>query len=321
MTTGSFVPEVGDERRHPPSDNPLWNESWYFDFASPDGALAGYVRLGLYPNLGVSWYWAYVAQAGAPLLVVRHHEAPVPPTEHLEIRDEGLWSQLVCETPHEHWTVGLEAFAVALDDHRDALGGGPERGERVALGLDLEWEAESPAYDYPGTSRYEQPCRVHGDVLIGADTFAFEGQGERDHSWGGRDWWRFGWCWTSFHLDDGTAFHAMRPLVEGTTYQPGFVVAPGGGLEEIPGFDVDTTHDEDGLPHRAEMRIGSHTFDVTVTAHTPVPLSAPDGRTGTLARALCRYEAADGRSGWGWTEWNQPDQATNPPQTPPPGRT
>jgi len=301
------VPEAADEGRHTAADNPLWNESWYFDFAAPDGSLGGYVRLGLYPNLGVSWYWAYVVRAGAPLLIVRNHEAPLPAGDNLELRDEGLWAQLVCETPHEHWTVGLEAFAVALDDHRDALG--HERGERVALGFDLEWEAEAPPYDYPGASRYEQACTVHGDVLIGTDTFQLQGWGERDHSWGGRDWWRFGWCWTSFHLSDGTAFHAMRPLVDGTSYQPGFVVPPGGGLLTIPGFDVDTVHDADGLPERAEMRIGADTFTVTIAGHAPVPLSAPDGRTGRLARALCRYEAADGRTGWGWTEWNQPAQS------------
>lgn len=299
------MPESGDERRHPAGDDALWNESWYFDFAARDGSLGGYVRLGLYPNLGVSWFWAYVVQAGGPLLAVRHHEAPLPPGDHLEVRDDGLWSQLVCETPHEHWTVGLEAFAVGLDDHRDALGA--ERGERVPLGLDLEWEAEAPPYDYPRARRYEQACSVHGDVLIGSETIELHGTGERDHSWGGRDWWQIGWCWTSFHLDDGTACHAMRPLVEGTAFQPGFIVPPGRDLEVVPGFDVDTTYDGDGLPERATMRIGDLTLEATVTRHAPVPLAAPDGRTGRLARALCRFEAADGRSGWGWTEWNQPD--------------
>ena len=39
-------------RRPPPGEERLWGESWYFDFANREGTLGGYVRLGLYPNLG-----------------------------------------------------------------------------------------------------------------------------------------------------------------------------------------------------------------------------------------------------------------------------
>lgn len=303
------MPERADERRHSPGEDDLWNESWYFDFAAPDGSIGGYVRLGLYPNLGLSWYWAYLVRVGEPLLIVRHHEAPLPSGDHLELRDDGLWSQVVCETPHEHWTIGLEAFAVAVDGPAEALGA--ERGDRVAFGLDLEWEAEAVPYDYPGASRYEQTCTVHGDVLVGSETIRLDGAGERDHSWGRRDWWSIGWCWTSGHLDDGTAFHAMRPLVEDVRFQPGFVVPPGGDLTEIAGFDLDTRYDGDGLPDTASMQIGELALDVEVAGHAPVPLTAPNGRTGRLARSLCRFAAADGRAGWGWTEWNQP--ASVPP--------
>ena len=47
-----------DERAHAPGEERLWGESWYFDFTDREGTLGGYVRLGLYPNLGVAWYWA-----------------------------------------------------------------------------------------------------------------------------------------------------------------------------------------------------------------------------------------------------------------------
>ena len=48
-------------------------------------------------------------------VVVRDHEVPLP-RQGLEVRAEGLWCELWCETPLEHWTYGLEAFAVQLDD-------------------------------------------------------------------------------------------------------------------------------------------------------------------------------------------------------------
>ena len=38
------------------------------------------------------------------------------PRQGLEVRADGLWGELMCETPLEHWSYGLEAFGVALDD-------------------------------------------------------------------------------------------------------------------------------------------------------------------------------------------------------------
>ena len=52
--------DPSDEGRHVPSDEPLWNESPYLDFVAEDGSIAGYLRIGLYPNLGVTWWTAAV---------------------------------------------------------------------------------------------------------------------------------------------------------------------------------------------------------------------------------------------------------------------
>src|SRR5262249_32661894 len=92
---------------------------------------------------------------------VRDHEVP-PPRNGLEIRAEGLWAELWCETPGEHWTFGLEAFGIRLDAPEEALRPGGEIGERVAVGLDLEWET---------------PDIVHGDVLVGRERWTIEAGG------------------------------------------------------------------------------------------------------------------------------------------------
>lgn len=297
------VVAASDEARHEGAEGELWNESWYLDFATPDGALGGYARLGLYPNIGVAWWWACFVREGEPLLLVRHHEVDLPRSATLEVRAEGLWGAMYCETPLEHWTVGLEAFAVGLDDPRDALG--HERGELTPLGFDLEWETVAPAYAYPGVSRYEVSCRVTGEVLVGDEALTVDAWGQRDHSWGNRDWWSFPWCWTAGRLDDGTAFHASRPEIPGVEYQPGYV-ALAGATTEASQFVVDTTFDTGGLPERADMRLHDLAMEVTPLRHGPVRLEAPDGRVGHLARALCRFDDADGRSGYGWGEWNRP---------------
>jgi hypothetical protein len=295
----------GDERRHPSNDEELWGESWYFDFAARDGSVGGYVRLGLYPNQGVAWWWATCVRPGEPTVLVRDHEAPLPSAAALELRSEGLWAEITCETPLEHWSIGMEAFGVALDDPADAYRG--ERGTRLPFGMDLEWEAFGPIYEYPEPmTRYEQACMVHGEVLVGDERLPIDAVGERDHSWGVRDWWAIPWCWTSGRLDDGTAFHASKPLVEGVTFEPGFVVGPSGTLDPIDAFSVETEKDDEGIALKASMRVGPLSLSVTPVAHAPLALEASDGRVSRFPRSMCRLATADGRTGVGWTEWNQP---------------
>lgn len=299
---------ASDERGHEPdSSDPLWNESWYLDFVAGDGGLGGYVRVGLYPALGVAWYWGCLVGEGRPLVAVVDHEVPLPVGPALGLRTTGLWADHTVEVPFEHFTVGLEAFGVAIDDPADAdAAPGDLRGERLALGFDLEWETEAGVYPYPGLTRYEIPCRVHGRVLVGDETIDVDGHGERDHSWGHRDWWAFPWCWTAGRLDDGTWFHASRPEINGVTYEPGFVARPGAALEPASGFSVETVPGDGGLPERARATLHDLTIEITPRWFAPVRLEAPDGRVGRLARALCRVDTTDGRSGHGWTEWNQP---------------
>jgi hypothetical protein len=133
---------------------------WHLDFAN-DSGLAGFVRLA--DHGAHYWYWTYLV--GVPdvpgIVVVRDHEVP-PPRQGLEIRTEGLWAELFCETPDDHWTFGCEAFGIRLDEADDALRPGGEIGDRVAVGLDLEWEA---------------PDIVHGEILVDRGRFAFDGLG------------------------------------------------------------------------------------------------------------------------------------------------
>ncbi|HEX2849319.1 MAG TPA: hypothetical protein VHN98_02145 [Acidimicrobiales bacterium] len=304
-----MTPDARHERRHDPEAAPLWNESWYFDFAAPDGSLGGYVRLGLYPNLGVSWYWAYLVGDDRPLLVVRHHEAALPRGDVLEVREEGLWAALHCETPHEHWSVQLEAFAVGLDDPAQAYEPGGERGDRVPLGFDLEWEAAAPVHDtVERLGRYEQTCTVTGEILVGDERIELDGTGQRDHSWGVRDWWERGWIWTAGRAGDD-AFHAFCTVPYGG-WGIGYV-AHDGALETVLDFEAHVESDDEDpstrFPRVTAMRFLGLDLTCTTRHLAPVRLESPEGRVARFPRALCRFDAADGRSGYGWTEWNQPE--------------
>jgi hypothetical protein len=209
-----------DERPHRPGTDPDWEESWQFDFVTRDGSLGGFVRLALRPGEGSAWYWAYLAGPHRSVVVVRDHELAVPPARTLEVRGPGLWAQVICETPLDHWSAGLEAAGVALDDPAEGLRG--ERGDPVPLGLDLEWEATgSPAPEQVG---YAQPATVHGEVLLGAQRLDVEASGFWAHRWGAPPWRDDGWWWAAGNLDDGRAIVAglrgPNPVIADLTLTP-----------------------------------------------------------------------------------------------------
>src|SRR5258708_23462574 len=103
--TGSSVPELLDEGRHEPAPDKWWNESWYFDFAAPDGSIGGYVRLGYYPNQQVAWWWAYLVGPDRPLVALRAHDVAVP-KQGMEVRSDGLGAWLTPQTPAQPLAVG-----------------------------------------------------------------------------------------------------------------------------------------------------------------------------------------------------------------------
>jgi hypothetical protein len=280
-----------DERRHQWTDDRWWGEAWSFDFATPDGRLGGYVRLELLPNQRICWYWAWVVGPGRDPVVVLDHEVPLPRGASLEIRTNGLWADHIVEEPFEHVSVGAEAFALRLDDPAEAYG--PLLGLPTPFGLDLGWETEGKRVDLrPGgaVEGYALPCRVVGEVLVADERVELDGVGHRHHTWGVEDWWSTGWTAAHGRLDDGTWFSATA------TPSPSDRAASPMGDHGFPADDRIQVDQIDGLD-----------LVVEPLAFAPVRVERGDGQVSRLARALCRFrDEPTGRSGVGWTEWNQP---------------
>jgi len=94
----------------------------WFDFAAADASFGGSMRLARDITGGRAVYWACIVGDGRPLVTVRDDDVPLPRGTVLEVRTSGLWSVIHTETPGAHWSVGLEAFALSLDDPNDAWG-------------------------------------------------------------------------------------------------------------------------------------------------------------------------------------------------------
>jgi hypothetical protein len=106
-------------------------------------------------------FHATVTVPGVGVVAVHDDDVPLPRVPGaLEIRAEGLWAEMLCETPGEHWSFGLEAFGLRFDTAEEAATS--DVGDRIAVGYDLEWET---------------PDRVVGDLLVGRATIAIDATG------------------------------------------------------------------------------------------------------------------------------------------------
>ncbi len=130
--------------------------------------------------------------------------------------------------------------------------------------------------------------------------------GQRDHSWGTRDWWSADWMWSAAELEDGTRLHGVEFRLPGAPpVSVGYTQPGDGAVEELDLVSASEDVREDGLIAAARISYGELAIDVQPLAFGPLRLEAPDGRVTHFPRAMCTLRAQDGRAGLGWVEWNR----------------
>jgi hypothetical protein len=309
MDTEPYTVDPRDERRHPPDGELLWNESYYLDFVADDGSVGGYARIGMYPNLGVTWWTTMVVGPDRPMVSSVAFDLPPPAGDRIAIESDHHLVTCQAELPLELMRLQATAPAVVNHDPTSSYRGGS--GTATTVSIDLAWRTDGRPYHYGVTTRYEIPCLVEGEVSVGDERIGIRGQGQRDHSWGVRDWWAFGWCWAALRLDDGTRIHFADIRIPGMPVALGYLQSPGAPVRAVASLEVVDRLGSEGLPTAATVTVGPGPVELVIepVAFGPVLLTAPDGRTSRFPRAMARCTAADGRRGTGWIEWNQPDGA------------
>ena len=299
-------PNAEDEDAHTPTDEPLWSESWYFDFADPAQDVGGWVRLGLIPNEGHAWINALLCGPGMPTIAVLDWDVALPDV-HTHVSTDDVDLVLEATEPLRRYRVSLRGKGRAYDDPADLLREAP--GRQVDVAMDLVWTTVGRPYQYRITTRYEIPCTVSGTVTADGRAYEFtEVAGQRDHSWAARDWWGMEWVWSALHLDDGTHLHGVDMRIPGAPrIGIGYSQRAGDPLVELQTVTAHEEFGDDDLPRgtRLEMSPGDVTATIDVRGHAPVLLTSSNGRVSRFPRAWATVTTIDGRTGVGWVEWNR----------------
>lgn len=300
-------PVPSDEFAHQAGAEPMWNESWYCDFVSPQDGIGGYVRLGLTPNEGVAWFNALLCGPDRPTVAVLDFAAPL---EQYALHTERFDFTHVIVSPLQTYRVTLSGRGEAHDDPAALLRGEP--GRAVSVSMDLEWSTVGTPYQYRLTPRYEIPCTVTGSISVEGRRLRLEAvPGQRDHSWGVRDWWGLDWVWSALHLDDGTHLHGVDIRLPGAPpIGVGYIQGPNVDLSELESVTARASFADNGLPVTTAITLNPGGLEAVadIRAHAPLRLEAPDGRVAWFARAWATITMSDGRGGVGWIEWNRNTQ-------------
>jgi hypothetical protein len=286
-------PTQNDERNHKPSDRKDWRESYYFNFVDTERGVYGFTTIGLLPQAAKREFVFALFHRDKRHFYYQEPAAPYSFDSFESLNDGHLRFELI--EAMKQWRITISS------------------GE---LKADLNWVGRFPPFNFgecSGTSwdgHFEQSGVVTGTLQMGDMTLSINGFGQRDKSWGSRNW----------HIDQWYALHAqfrefsigLRNDIVGENSIVSGGVSSISGCVPITRVDVETEYGTDpNQPIGATTKIGCKDGrEYVLNSKLISPLSFvkftrrfPGGTTELLeAMALHRWEETE-EIGTGLLEW------------------
>ena len=295
-----------DERIHPVEDpSPHWSDSLYFNLWDPDSGLFLLTRMAILPNKPGATAGVLAWINGQPFAGYGHDLAEVPLADWDDMQIGGLRYREID---------ALRTWEITLDNGDDRMS--------------LRWNGFTGVVDYRDNvealpkkvawGHYEQTCDVTGSLELQGRSVDVRGVGQRDHSWGYRDWGGLQeWHWVTGFVGAPGAYRSFNLFhvvqTDGTVTVNGFV--HDGGVDHLI-VAADRTTSESGMrsPETYDLVLGvdgGREFRFTGAAEgMEVPVRPHEGGT-IVHERLMRITTDDGLDGMGIYELLE--NTTNPP--------
>ncbi len=236
--------EVGEQKD--------WNESFYFNFYDRGNDLCGFMRIGMKPNKKEKALFCFFLMPDGSIVGLK---------ENVEMEDNELSAKGLKFTTVEaekKWNLSFEGELNQMDK-------GEVKPVKVSFALDFD--AITPQFDYRScvtpekekiaqqvaAEHIEQVGNILGTVKVEDREFVVRALGERDHSWGVREWTapRL-WLWVTCQFNEKFAFNITKLEMDKGDVDAGFLYLDG---EMIPIVKVDVAKEfqADGSPAELYM--------------------------------------------------------------------
>jgi len=292
---------------HEFGDHPDWNESFYFNFYDRTKDICGFMRIGLKPNRDEKSMFFFLMMPDGSHIGTRIPEQ----FKDSEFEANGLRYEKVI--PERKWRI-------EYDGDMARLGSGAE--EKVRVSMLLDFDSLHPIFNYrecvaggdialskmAASEHTEQYGRLTGRLRVDGKEYMIDALGERDHSWGVRDWIApTMWIWLTAQFSEDIAMNLTELFVEEGVVDAGYLCMDGQNLPIVKA-DIETDYDTDGSPKALRMvlhdkRGGTHAMRAKVIKTVELPFTGHGGYgSAVMYETLARYEFGD-RVGYGIAEY------------------
>jgi hypothetical protein len=293
---------------HEHGEQKNWNESFYFSFYDRGNDICGFLRLGLKPNKNEKMLFCFFMMPDGSLVGTK---------ESLEFDGDTLAAKGLTFTKVEEEKVWNLAFEGELPAH--------QKGEDsvVKVKFDLRFEGLNPMFNYRdcvtsdkealasavASEHLEQMGKVLGQLSVGDKEYYIKGLGERDHSWGERDWTApRAWVWLTCQVNDDFGFNVTKLYMDKGDIDAGFLYVDGENLPLVK-VDMVTEYDADGSPNTLYMAMYDKDGVVygvkgEVKKKAVMEFKGENERGSIMFETLARYRIDDGDDvGYGIAEY------------------
>jgi len=292
---------------HEPNEKTEWNESFYFNFYDKANDVCAFMRIGLKPNKDEKSMFCFImlpdgSYAGSrSSMPIGDNELSVNGLSYEKIVSGKTWGlrfsgpmKIFESTGPEHGNVEFDLRFTGLDDifnYRECVSG---FNETISQSVASE--------------HLEQYGKVEGHMELNGKRFDINGLGERDHSWGVRDWNAPKmWIWLTAEFSEGIALNVTKLSVEQGVVDAGFFHIDG-SYHPIIGADIDTVYGKNGEPLSFVMELKDkkgivRTVDAEIIRNVMLPFTSDDGnKESVMHETLAQYEF-EGMKGFGIAEY------------------
>jgi hypothetical protein len=321
---------------HPPdTEDPLYNDSWYFNFFDKEQKIGGFTRIGRLANQQKTNGILFLFYGEKEVLMLFNEDSLPGGSEDIK---SGPMHYEIIEPLKRLRIVGSGKF-LRVENPRDlmdrnALLSKVTDKDFVDVNVDVVFDGLSEIHNFGNiyarglasrmvekgfglrdlaevrkvaSEHYEQVGAYSGTIEVGSRKIDFNAVGHRDHSWGIRDWSApSGWTWLTMQFGTEVALNLSRVQIGKVDIFNGYI-SRGGRNYPYRKVELETEFEQDGLTqkniHFSVQDTGGFTMDVEGNAINVVPLVQEDGGKRSLVNEAMAEYRWQGRTSLGIAEY------------------
>lgn len=239
---------------HSPGTDEQWNESFYFNWYDKKLNICSFSRIGLTPNTGQKNMFLFFMLPHRKKLGMRKIDSLKKPLSEETLVLDVSNLRFIRKKSEKEWYISYDG--VLLDPYTD-------NDSTVPVQFDLDFFGLHPIFNYRdcplsalqeklsknvASEHFEQYGKITGILKVADKTYEINALGERDHSWGVRNWTApKRWVWLTCQFNKDFAFNITKLSVSEGDIDAGFIHINGKN-HPIKKITIDTAYSKHHEP-------------------------------------------------------------------------